>query len=72
MMYYLLTGHKPVDVIQRLNSKNTDIAVMEKDNMELPEQWMGLIQEATMLDKNRRIRTAVILQKKIEKLLTAN
>lgn len=72
MMYYLLTGHKPVDVIQRLNSKNTDIAVMEKDNMELPEQWLGLIQEATMLDKNRRIRTAVILQKKIEKLLTAN
>ncbi|MBO5303937.1 MAG: serine/threonine protein kinase [Lachnospiraceae bacterium] len=69
-MYYLLTGHKPMDVISRLSSKKSDFTSPKKFKVKLSGKWMRLIHHAAALNKEERIRSASALQEEMQKLLS--
>lgn len=68
-MYYLLTGHKPVDVISRLNGKDTRLVSPWKYRMRLSGKWMKLIRRAMELEWKERIGSARELKEEMRKLL---
>ncbi len=68
-MYYLLTGHKPTDVITRLSSKKTDFVPPKKYKVKLSKHWMKLIHYAAAVDRNKRISSAAELREEMGKLL---
>lgn len=68
-MYYLLTGHKPIDAIRRLSSKNQDYVSPEKFKVKISRKWLSLIHHAAALDRKERISSVVVLRKKIQELL---
>lgn len=68
-MYYLLTGHKPTDVISRLEGKDTEITFSLKERMKLPGKWRKIIQHAMKLERTERIGSARELKEEIKKIL---
>ncbi len=68
-MYYLLTGHKPTDVLTRLSGKNPDLVPPRKYKVKLSKHWMSLIHRAMALKKEERISSAAELGREIRKLL---
>ncbi|MGN1164947.1 MAG: serine/threonine-protein kinase [Lachnospiraceae bacterium] len=68
-MYYLLTGHKPTDVISRLNGKDIKLVSPWKYRVKLSGKWMKLIRRAMELEWKERISSAQELKKEMEKLL---
>lgn len=68
-MYYMLTGHKPTDVITRLNSKNPKLVPPRKYRVKLPKKWMKLIHHAMALERRERISSVSELGDEIRKLL---
>ena len=68
-MYYLLTGHKPTDVLNRLSGKKQDFVPPKKYGVKLSRKWMHLIHQAAALDKTERIQSAAALQQEMKKLL---
>ena len=68
-MYYMLTGHKPTDVITRLNQKNPDLAAPRKYKVRLSRKWMNLIHHAMELEREKRIRSISEFGHEIRRLL---
>lgn len=68
-MYYLLTGHKPTDVISRLNGRNTDLVSPKKYRVKLSKKWMKLIHRAMALEKTERFRSIAELRDAMQNLL---
>ena len=68
-MYYLLTGHKPTDVLTRLSGKGPDLVPPRKYKVRLSKHWMSLISRAMALKKEERISSAAELGREIRKLL---
>lgn len=68
-MYYLLTGHKPTDVISRLSNRKTDLISPRKYKVRLSKQWMQLIHHAMELDRRERFYSVAELKEGICKLL---
>lgn len=68
-MYYMLTGHKPTDVITRLNQKNPDLAAPRKYKVRLSRKWMNLIHHAMELEREKRIRSISEFGDEIRRLL---
>ena len=66
-MYYMLTGQKPTDVINRMNG--TDEKLTQSLEGKLPEEWIVFLQEVMALDKEKRIRSIPELRKRMKKLL---
>lgn len=66
-MYYLLTGHKPVDVLNRLNG--VELVPPKKYKVRLPKPWFRLIGRAMALNKEERISSASEFGEEIRKLL---
>ena len=62
-IYYLLTGKKPTDVLNRLDGTNTDI----RDSLIgiLPVSWIDLIGKAMELEKDRRFASIADLRKQM-------
>ncbi len=69
VMYYLLTGHKPTDVLARLSGKDPGLVPPRKYKVRLSKHWMSLISRAMALKKEERISSAAELRKEIRKLL---
>lgn len=69
VMYYLLTGHKPTDVLTRLSGKGPDLVPPRKYKVRLSKHWMSLISRAMALKKEERISSAAELGREIRKLL---
>ena len=67
-MYYLLTGHKPTDVISRLNGVKKDLVPPRKYKVRISRKWMKLIRHAMALERTERIQTAKELLDEIEKI----
>lgn len=68
-MYYLLTGQKPPDIMQRLEGKNTKVALPGKCKLRRAKQWTKLLNRAMALEISERFSTAEELRKEVEKLL---
>ncbi|MBO5373360.1 MAG: serine/threonine protein kinase [Lachnospiraceae bacterium] len=68
-MFYLLTGKKPMDVINRVNNENADIALPEDAKVQLTEEWLELIHRATKLDRKVRIGSVAELREGLYELL---
>lgn len=68
-MYYLLTGQKPPDVVQRLNGKKSDIVLPKKCRLKRARQWMKLLNHAMALEIQERIVSVNELGKEVRKLL---
>lgn len=67
-MYYMLTGHKPTDVIRRL-SGNPKLVWPWKYRVRLSKKWMKLIRHAMELERKERISSVSELRDEIKKLL---
>ena len=68
-MYYLLTGHKPTDVISRLSGKTTELVSPKKYKVKLSKQWMKLIHHAMELERKQRIQSIPKFRNEIKELL---
>lgn len=68
-MYYMLTGHKPTDVITRLGQKNPALIPPRKLKVRISGKWMKLIHHAMELDREKRIASASELGDEIRRLL---
>lgn len=68
-IYYLLTGQKPPDVMQRLSGKNPDVALPKKCRLKHAKQWVKLLNHAMALEIQERIVSAEELGKEVRKLL---
>ena len=66
-MYYLLTGHKPPDVIRRLNGEDTDLS--EGLIGKLPLIWVELLQKTMELEPSKRIASVPALRELMESIL---
>lgn len=69
VMYYMLTGHKPADVISRLSSKSSSLVPPRKYGVRLPKKWMKLIYHAMSLEIKERFHSAAECRDEIRKLL---
>lgn len=61
VLYYLLTGQKPVDALSRLNGNDTKV--------KLPGKWKELIWQAMALEIQERISSTDELSRRIRKLI---
>lgn len=68
-MYYLLTGQKPPDVMQRLNQKKPDIVLPKKCRWKHAKQWMRLINCAMALEIRQRMDSVEKLREEVRSLL---
>lgn len=68
-MYYLLTGHKPLDVVTRLSGKTTALVSPKKYRVKVSRKWMKLINRAMALEKNERFHSAQELKIEMQKIL---
>lgn len=68
-MYYLLTGQKPPDVMQRLEGKNTKVALPGKCRVKHAKRWIKLLNRAMALEIRERFSAVEELKKEVEKLL---
>lgn len=68
-LYYLLTGQKPVDVMQRLSGKKTDVVLPKKCRLKHARQWTKLLNRAMALDIRERFHSVEDFKKEWENLL---
>lgn len=68
-MYYLLTGQKPPDVMQRLEGKNTEVPLPKKCRLKHAKQWKKLLNRAMALEIRERFTDAEELKRETERLL---
>ena len=68
-MYYLLTGQKPPNVIERLGSKKPDIVLPKGCRLKRFRKWEKLLNCAMALDRRQRIDSAEKLKEAVQKLL---
>lgn len=68
-MYYLLTGQKPPDVIQRLGSKKPDIILPKGCRLKHARKWAKLLNRAMALERKQRIGSAETLKAAVQELL---
>ena len=69
VMYYMLTGHKPADVISRLSSKSPKLVLPRKYGVKLPKKWMKLIYHAMSLEIKERFHSAAECRDEIRKIV---
>ena len=68
-VYYLLTGQKPPDVMQRLSGKRTDVVLPKKCRLKHKRQWTKFFNHAMALSIQERIHTVEELEEELRKLL---
>ena len=68
-VYYLLTGQKPPDVMQRLSEKEPDIVFPKRCRWKKKKQWMKFINRAMALEIRERIQSVEEFRDEMEKLL---
>lgn len=71
LMYYLLTGHKPVDALARLSGKTTELIPPKKYKVRFRKGWMKLIHRCMELDWSKRLSSSREVEEKIRRLLAA-
>lgn len=67
--YYLLTGQKPPDVMQRLTGKKTDVVLPRRCGLKKKRRWEKLINHAMALDIRERIHSVEELREEMGRLL---
>ncbi|MBO5489495.1 MAG: serine/threonine protein kinase [Eubacterium sp.] len=67
VMYYLLIGHKPTDVLTRMERDSAELVNAKKYKVKLKKGWMNLLVESTELDYHFRIQSAEELLAKMKK-----
>ena len=67
--YYLLTGQKPPDVMQRLAGKKTDVVFPRKCRWKKKKGWMKFINHAMALEIRERIKSVEEFREEMRKLL---
>lgn len=68
-MYYLLTGHKPLDALTRLSRKTTDLIPPKKYGVKVKKDWMKLIHRCMEPEASKRIASCAEVILDIQKLL---
>lgn len=68
-MYYLLTGQKPMDVMQRLSGEQADVVLPESCKLQQAEQWTQLLNHAMALEIKERIRSVDKLKKEVMRIV---
>lgn len=69
MLYYLLTGQKPPNVISRLEMERTELRLPRKCRLRHARQWRKLLNRAMALDVKERIGSIGEFRKGMVKLL---
>ena len=69
VMYYLLTGHKPVDALTRLSGKTVGLIPPKKYKVRLRKGWLKLIHQCMELDWSKRPSSARDVEEMIRRLL---
>lgn len=67
-IYYLLTGQKPPNVMQRLSGENPEIALPGKRRLKRKKQWTKLLNRAMALETGERIQSVEELGEEMRKL----
>lgn len=67
--YYLLTGVKPPDVMQRLSQKQADISLPKRCRLKNKKQWLRFFNHAMALEIRERIGSVTEFLDEMEKLL---
>jgi len=67
--YYLLTGAKPPDVMQRLSGKRKDVALPKRCRLRHKKQWLKFFNRAMALEIRERMGSVVEFREEMEKLL---
>ena len=68
-VYYLLTGQKPPDVMQRLSGKRADVVLPKRCRLKHKRQWTKFFNHAMALSIQERIHTVEELEEELRKLL---
>lgn len=68
-LYYLLSGQKPPDVMQRLGGTAPEVKLPKKCRLRSKRQWEKLLNQAMALDIRERIQTAAGLREGMKKIL---
>lgn len=68
-MYYMLTGHKPVDALSRLSAKTTKLVSPKKYRVKIRKEWMQLIHHMVEPEWQERTASAQQVLEKMEQLL---
>lgn len=68
-IYYLLTGRKPPDVMQRLSGKKPEVSLPVGCRLKHKKRWARLINRAMALDMRERIGSAEELGEELRKLV---
>ncbi len=66
--YYLLTGQKPPDVIQRLKGIKTEVAFPKGRRFKKKKQWMNMINHAMALEIRERMQSVEEFEEEMKKL----
>lgn len=69
VMYYLLTGHKPLDALTRMSRKTSDLIPPKKYKVRLKKDWMVLIRQCMEPEPFRRMSSARQVGEQIRELL---
>ena len=67
--YYLLTGQKPPDVVQRLSGKKQDVVLPRKCRPKHRKQWIRFFNHAMALSIQERIHSVEEFEEEMRKLL---
>lgn len=62
MMYYMLTGHKPPDVITRLESDNVKLLPFRKYKIHIRKKWFHIVEKCMDVDFHNRYRSIAELK----------
>lgn len=71
VMYYLLTGHKPVDALTRLSGKTARLIPPKKYKVRLRKGWLKLVHQCMELDWSKRPSSARDVEEMIRRLLSS-
>jgi len=63
MMYYMLTGHKPPDVITRLESDSIKLLPFRKYKVHIKKKWFRIVEQCMDVDFHNRYRSVTELKK---------
>ena len=62
-MYYMLTGHKPPDVITRLESDSIKLLPFRKYKVHIKKKWFRIVEQCMDVDFHNRYRSVTELKK---------